>query len=165
MSYPEDKGIAAIGLFAPKNVLNVGSVLRAAGCFGAKLVAVEGERYRRCATDTAEQYRRIPVLNGELHSLIPFDCVPVAIDLLPEAQSLHAYTHPKRAFYIFGPEDGTLGNRITSWCRDVVYIPSRGCLNLAAAVNIVLYSRQLQQRRTDALMDASRLPHGTRRPA
>ena len=28
-----------------------------------------------------------------------------------------------------------------SWCRDVVYIPTNGCMNLAACVNVVLYDR------------------------
>jgi tRNA(Leu) C34 or U34 (ribose-2'-O)-methylase TrmL len=35
-----------------------------------------------------------------------------------------------------------LGERVLSWCRDVVYIPTNGCLNLAACVNVVLYDRQ-----------------------
>jgi len=45
---------------------------------------------------------------------------------------------------VLGPEDGSLGAGITSWCRDVVYIPA-GCLNLAAAVNLVLYDRMVKR--------------------
>jgi tRNA(Leu) C34 or U34 (ribose-2'-O)-methylase TrmL len=77
--------------------------------------------------------------------MIPFDCVPVAIDLIDGAQPLQEYKHPERAFYIFGAEDATLGDRVLSWCRDVVYIPTKGCMNLAATVNVVLYDRMAKQ--------------------
>lgn len=132
---------AAIGLCGVKNPINVGSALRAAGCFRASLVATSGGRYKRCSTDTMSSYKRIPLIQvDDLHSVVPFDCVPVAIELLPDATPLERYQHPNRAFYIFGAEDGTLGKSTLSWCRDVVSIPA-GCLNLAAAVNVVLYDR------------------------
>lgn len=51
------------------------------------------------------------------------------------------YTHPDRALYIFGPEDGSLDKEIRDWCEDVIYIPTTGCMNLAATVNVVLYDR------------------------
>lgn len=140
------RGYACIGLHNPKNPLNVGAVLRAAGCYDASLVVVGGNRPSRyinkCATDTQKQYRRTPVLRVEdLHTAVPFDCVPIAVDLVDVATSLCTYTHPERAFYIFGPEDGTLGKAVLDWCRDVVSIPTTYCMNLAAAVNVVLYDR------------------------
>ena len=42
---------------------------------------------------------------------------------------------------IFGPEDGSVGKKIVKWCDDVVYIPTIGCMNLAATANVVLYDR------------------------
>ena len=72
---------------------------------------------------------------------IPFDCDPVAVDLLADARPLPGFTHPERAFYIFGPEDGTLGKAITARCVHKVYIPTKHCLNLAMAANTVLYDR------------------------
>lgn len=146
------RGYAAIGLHWPKTNVNVGSVLRAAGCFDAQLVVVEGERYRRAPTDTTQMYRHIPLLHAPLAQSVPFDCIPIAVDLVEGAACLHSYTHPERAFYIFGPEDGTLGKPITSWCRDVIYIPSHGCLNLAAAVNVVLYDRSKKRAREERLL-------------
>lgn len=140
------RGYAAIGLHLPKSAANVGSALRAAGCYGAAMLAVSGQRYRRAATDTQASYRHMPLIQtDDLHSVIPYDCVPVAVDLIAGARPLHQYNHPERAFYIFGPEDGTLGKPITSWCRDVVYIPTRYCMNLAATVNVVLYDRLMKQ--------------------
>jgi len=130
------RGFAAIGLHRPKTSINVGSVLRAAGCFGAAMVAVSGGRIRGpLQTDT------LPLLWVEdLRAVVPHDCVPVAVELVDGAVSPVEYKHPQRAFYVFGPEDGSLGQEVISWCRDVVYVPA-GCLNLAACVNVVLYDR------------------------
>jgi tRNA(Leu) C34 or U34 (ribose-2'-O)-methylase TrmL len=140
------RGYAAIGLCSPKTNANVGSALRAACCFGAAMVAVSGRRYGRAPTDTTKAYRHLPLIQCEnLHDVIPFDCVPVAVELIPGAVSLKDYKHPQRAFYVFGPEDGTLGKLTLEWCRDVVYIPTQGCMNLAATVNVVLYDRATKQ--------------------
>jgi len=135
-------GFACVGLVQPKDSHNVGAVLRAAHAFGAASVAIEGARYRRAPTDTSVAYAVLPLLHcADLHDVIPFDCVPVAVELVEGAVSLVEYVHPKRAFYIFGAEDHTLGRRTLSWCRDVVQIPTAVCLNLAMAVNVVLYDR------------------------
>lgn len=147
----QSRGYAAVGLFSPKSSLNVGSALRAAGCYGAAMVAVGGERpkryLKRVQTDTQKAYRHLPLIGcNDLRSVIPFDCVPVAVELLDRAKPLCEYTHPERAFYVFGPEDGTLGKAVTDWCRDVVYIPTNYCMNLAATVNVVLYDRMAKQR-------------------
>jgi tRNA(Leu) C34 or U34 (ribose-2'-O)-methylase TrmL len=135
-------GYAAVGLHHPKTLRNVGGVLRAAACFGAALVVVSGVRYRVQPTDTGHAYRHIPLLQvADLRTVIPYDCVPVAVERRAAAVPLPDYDHPERAFYIFGPEDGDLGARAFAWCRDVITIPSQDSLNLAAAVNIVLYDR------------------------
>lgn len=142
----EMRGYAAIGLDNPKNPINVGGTLRAAGCYGAALVVIGGKRMPkhlgRIPTDTQKAYKHLPTLVIEdLRNAIPFDCVPIAVELVPGAQSLVDYQHPERAFYIFGAEDATLGDRVLSWCRDVVYVPTSYCMNLAACVNVVLYDR------------------------
>jgi len=136
------RGFAAIGLHRPKNNVNVGAVLRAAWCYGAALIVADGTRYRKSRTDTHKAHRKIPLVQtGDVFDAIPYDCVPVAVDLVEGAQSLFDYEHPERAFYIFGPEDGTLGAKTIDRCRDVVYIPTQACMNLAATVNVVLYDR------------------------
>lgn len=146
-SWPFQRGYAAIGLYRPKDAANIGGVLRAAWCHGASLVAVAGARLHanagiRHSTNTPSAWKHIPVLTGDnLHDLIPFDCVPVAVDLVDDATPLPSYQHPQRAFYVFGPEDGTLGEPVLSWCRHRVVVPTRMCMNLAATVNVVLYDR------------------------
>lgn len=140
------RGYSIIGLDNPKNAINVGSALRAAGVYGASMVAASGRRFGASPTDTMKHYRHLPLVRpDDLRDVIPFDCVPVAIDLIEGATSLVEYKHPERAFYIFGAEDATLGERTLSWCRDVVYVPTSGCMNLAATVNVVLYDRMQKQ--------------------
>ena len=140
------RGYAAIGLHHPKNRYNVGAVIRAAGCYGAALVAITGERYRRAHTDTQAAYKHLPVINTEsLQSVVPVGCVPVAVELIPSSRPLAGFLHPESAFYLFGPEDGTLGPEIISWCKHVVYIPTRYCMNLSATVNVLLYDRAVKR--------------------
>ncbi len=144
------RGYAAIGLVNPKSRENVGSALRAAGCYSASLVAISGhrpDRYMgRIATDTQKAYRHIPTLRvTDLFDVMPYDCVPVAVELLDDSRSLVTFNHPERAFYIFGPEDGTLGKSVTDRCVHKVQIPTRFCMNLAATVNVVLYDRLVKQ--------------------
>lgn len=136
---------ACIGLFNPKSPENVGSVLRAAGCYGVKSVFYTGKRYDYAQpfyTDTKKIHQTLPLIGvDELQDIIPLGCVPVAVELISGAKPLTTYKHPARAFYIFGPEDGTLKKEITDFCEDIVYIPTDGCMNLAATVNVVLYDR------------------------
>lgn len=157
------RGFAAIGLHRPKTPVNVGSVLRAAMCYGASSVAISGERINadqiRSACNTTQTQRHIPVLRGELRSLIPYGSIPVAVDLVDDAVSLPDFIHPHSAFYVFGPEDGTLGKDILDWCPKRVMIPTRFCMNLAATVNVILYDRMAK--RGHSFRDTDGGPKGT----
>ena len=131
------KGYCCIGLVNPKTPENVGSVLRAAGCYGVNSVFYTGVRY-----DRAKECQKIPLIGIEdLQQVIPLGCTPVAVELIKGATPLPEFTHPEQAFYIFGPEDGTLDKSVRAWCKHVVFIPTVGCMNLAATVNVVLYDR------------------------
>lgn len=140
-----NKGYACIGLFNPKSPENVGSVIRAAGCYGVHSVFYTGNRYdvaKQFHTDKNKVHLDIPLIGVEdLKTIVPLDCVPVAVELIEGAKSLVDYKHPPRAFYIFGPEDGTLKKEITEFCRETIYIPTNGCMNLAATANVILYDR------------------------
>lgn len=142
--WPFQRGYAAVGLYHPKDKANVGGAMRAAYAYGASMLAVEGARNDsvRHATNTGSSWRHFPTfVTDDLHSMIPFDCIPVAVDLVPDAIALPSYQHPARAFYIFGPEDGTLGKAVLDWCPQRVMVPTRMCMNLAATVNVILYDR------------------------
>jgi tRNA(Leu) C34 or U34 (ribose-2'-O)-methylase TrmL len=138
----ENRGYCGIGLDNVKYAVNVGATLRAAGVYGASFVTISGKRYKVSATDTMKSYRHLPLHRVDnVMDFIPYVCVPVAVDLVEGATPLPEYQHPERAFYIFGAEDNTLGARVLDKCRDRVYIPTNGCMNLAATVNVVLYDR------------------------
>jgi tRNA(Leu) C34 or U34 (ribose-2'-O)-methylase TrmL len=141
-------GFAALGLVQPKSEVNVGSVLRAAQCYGAAMVAVTGKRFGRCCTDTMAAYRSTPFLRvDDILTAVPFDCVPVAVELTDGATSILDYTHPQRAFYIFGPEDSSIPKAVLARCRDVIMVPTEYCMNLAATANVVLYDRLAKMQR------------------
>lgn len=141
-------GYSCVGLDNPKGPDNVGSVMRAAGCYGVNSVFYTGKRYERAkefCTDTKQVHLQIPLIGvDDLQQVIPFGCIPVAIEIHPDAKPLTEYRHPERAFYIFGPEDGSLRKNVTSWCKEIIYVPTNGCMNLAATVNVVLYDRMLK---------------------
>ncbi|MDZ7906544.1 MAG: RNA methyltransferase [Cypionkella sp.] len=142
------KGFAGIGLFNPKDHANVGGTLRAASIYGAGFVAIEGIRGKalKHAADTTAAYKHMPAfLVDDILSFRPHDCQLVVVDLIKGAVPLPDFTHPERAMYLFGPEDGTLGKRHTDNAQHVVFIPASPCMNLAATVNVVLYDRMVKR--------------------
>lgn len=147
----DQRGYCAVGLLNPKTEANMGAALRACGNYGAALMAIQGKRFKKCSTDTMKAWRHLPVQEvDDLRHAIPFGCIPVAVELSPNARSLVGYTHPERAFYVFGPEDSSLGRDTLSWCRDVIYVPTNRCMNLAACVNVILYDRMAKSLRIAA---------------
>ncbi len=146
-----------IGLSNPKSPTNVGAVMRAAGCFQASSVFYTGRRYELAArfnTDTKNMTRSIPLAGVScLLDSVPENMNIVCVELVEGATPLPEYEHPKNAFYIFGPEDGTLSQQVIDRADSVVYVPTRGCLNLAATVNIVLYDRLAKSKQTSASND------------
>ena len=135
----------SIGLINPKSPVNVGLVMRAAGCFQVGSVFYTGERYDRAApfnTDTQNASLSIPLtwvpsLPGDIAVNMQIVCVELVEGAIP----LPAYQHPGKALYIFGPEDGTIHQQVLDRADSVVFIPTIGSLNLAAAVNVLLYDR------------------------
>jgi len=121
-----------IGLIDPKSTDNVGAVMRAAA------------RFR---TDTQRQAMEIPLLrvNSCLEQAPPNTHL-VCVELVEGAQALPEYTHPDNAFYIFGPEDGSIPQQIIDQADAIIYVPTVGCMNLAASVNVVLYDRLAKSR-------------------
>ena len=140
------RGYSAIGLINTKTEANVGGALRACSCYGASLVAIQGKRYKKESTDVYNTWKHIPLLLvKDLKEVIPYDCVPIAVELTDSAESLINFVHPHRAFYIFGPEDSSVPKDVQAYCKYVVQIPTKHCMNLASTVNVVLYDRLAKQ--------------------
>ncbi|GLR06868.1 RNA methyltransferase [Vibrio hyugaensis] len=139
------KPTAIIGLYNPKSPTNVGAVLRAAGCYDAAQVRYNGTRYSRAVkfqTDTQNSQERIQLVEVEdLTANVADDVKIVCVELVVGATALPHFTHPEKAIYVFGPEDGSLPQEVVDKAHHVVYVPTHGCMNLAATVNVVLYDR------------------------
>ena len=140
----EDKKVI-IGLIDPKSPSNVGAVMRAVGCYSADAVLYTGKRYDRAArfnTDTKQISAKIPLQNVE--NLTDYKTEHrqlICVDLVEGAIALPDFEHPKQAIYIFGPEDSSVDQALVDIADAVVYVPTQGCMNLAASVNVLLYDR------------------------
>lgn len=137
--------------------------MRAAGCFQANAVFYTGDRYDRAErfnTDTRKKNLDIPLTAVPcLLGSVADNAKIICVELVEGAISLPDFQHPDNAFYIFGPEDGTISQDIIDQADAVVYIPTSGCLNLAATVNVVLYDRAAKSPQTlvgDELIRRSR---------
>lgn len=137
-----------VGLINTKNPFNMGAVMRACGCFGASFLVAEGTRFKESKADfrnmDVEQARkRIPCFIGvnSVMDFIPYDTELVVIERVSGAVSLPDFVHPRRAFYVFGPEDGAVHPDIVQKSKNIVYVPSDGSMNLGACAYTVLYDR------------------------
>jgi len=141
-----------IGLINPKSPDNVNSVIRAAGNFRVDRVLYTGKRYPRALMrnpDIPDMSRKvgqsIPLLETDsfIH-LADEDTKLICVEFAENAISLTDFQHPENVLYIFGPEDGTISQEIIDNADAVVYVPTVGCMNLAATVNVVLYDRLIK---------------------
>ena len=124
----------------------MGSILRAAGCYQANSVRYTGERYARAqafSTDTKNAHLHIAVTQVAtiIDPINDKHLTKVAVELVEGATPLPLFKHPEQALYIFGPEDSSIEQDVIDQCDHVVYIPTVGCMNLAATVNVLLYDR------------------------
>ena len=71
----------------------------------------------------------------------PDDLKIICVEFAEGAIPLPEFQHPKNAFYVFGPEDGSISQSVIDNADAVIYVPTNGCMNLAATVNVVLYDR------------------------
>jgi tRNA(Leu) C34 or U34 (ribose-2'-O)-methylase TrmL len=151
--------VTAIHLCDPKYPENVAGVVRACGAFGIPTLTWSGARVsdrglHPAATQISRKKARLPIeLRRDLYSVcwsademglanaIADGMVPVCVELVDGAESLVDFEHPDDAVYVFGPEDGGVSQEFRRICHRFVQIPGAHCLNLAAAVNVVLYDR------------------------
>ena len=144
-----NKEAISIGLINPKSPHNVSSIMRSAGNFRVESVFYTGKRYPRALMRNPN----LPDMHRKIGKGIPLSEVDTIVDAVKEnmklvcvefaenAIALPVFQHPDNAFYIFGPEDGTISQDIIDRANDVVYVPTVNSMNLAATVNVVLYDR------------------------
>lgn len=141
----------SLGLINPKSPDNVHSVMRAAGNYGVDSVFYTGTRYPRAmslnpnAPDMSRKVSdNIPLTDISCLIDAAGDMKIVCVELAENAIALPEYEHPENAFYIFGSEDSTIDQAVIDCADAVVYIPTIGCMNLAATVNVILYDRLIK---------------------
>lgn len=135
-----------LAIINPKSPQNMGSILRAAGCYQAQSIRYTGQRYARAKafqTDTKNVHLNIKVSHVDevINAITDENLSKVAVELVEGATPLPNFVHPEDALYIFGPEDGSIEQEVVDQCDHVVYVPTVGCMNLAATVNVLLYDR------------------------
>jgi len=137
--------------------------MRAAGCYGASAIYYDGNRFERAEKyqqDTQNRNENIPL--SKVESFIDLKekyKEIVCVELVEGATPLPLFEHPESALYVFGPEDNSINKNIVKQADHVVYIPTIGCMNLAATVNVLLYDRMAKQSQDidhDALIKQSR---------
>lgn len=152
---------AAVLLIDPKYPHNVGNIVRACAALGAPTLRWTGDRVtgkigtRLPREERLAAYReRVQFQPVGIHlAMRPVDhyvrwgMTPVCVEVSDEAEPLDTFVHPERAVYVFGPEDGGVPKGIRTACHRFVTIPiDIRCLNLAAAVGIVLWDRRFKER-------------------
>jgi len=151
--------VPAVLLTNPKYPHNVAAALRGCSCFGIDTLIWTGDR-TPLSPELGERLPREERMKGYAHvgfrqtdrpfELFTSEVVPVCVELSPSSEVLTTFQHPENAVYVFGPEDGSVPQVYRRFCHRFVHIPSHYCLNLAAAVNVVLYDRMMKRQLSGA---------------
>lgn len=166
---------AAVVLINPKTPYNVGAAIRACSIYGVptlrwtgkRISVAEGSRMsgrtfkrrlpreERLKDYVGVDWREASSDDVVTQLALERDLVPVCVEVSENAERLHEFVHPERALYVFGPEDGNVPKGVRAVCHRFVIIPSvtRTPLNLAAALNVVLYDRHSKELRREDLLD------------
>jgi|SRR5579871_1931231 len=153
----------AVVLVNPKYPHNFAAAIRACSCFGVEELLYTGDRMdirpnerlpreERMKGYAAVSWRREDRPLGLLGT-------PVCVEVMENSEPLTTFEHPLDAIYVFGPEDGGVPQTFRQHCHRFVHIPAHHCLNLAAAINVVLSHRMMQLNPT---LPLSEVLHETR---
>ena len=137
-----------IGIYHPRNQLNIGTLWRSAYQLGAAGIFSIGRPYRNQSSDTARTMENIP-----LRSYLNFEefmrnravgAVLVGVEI--GGTPLASITHPKQAIYLLGSEDNGFSKQVLGACNEVISIESirSASYNVAVSGSIVMYHRYLQ---------------------
>lgn len=144
-------GYYGIGIFHAKTEHNIGSLMRAAACFGANFVFTIGRRYSRQSSDTMNATKQVPCFNyrdiDDLIAHLPLATPLIGVELTEGAKHVGRYTHLHRCVYLLGAEDNGLPESVLERCHSKLIIPGTSrCLNVSNAGSIVLFDRYNQRR-------------------
>jgi tRNA(Leu) C34 or U34 (ribose-2'-O)-methylase TrmL len=143
--------MTAVALIRPKFDQNLAQVVRACSFFDVRELWYTG-RVNRTARLPRELRGLYPSVDVSCLSWLPErvlhapDRTPIAVEFMDDAEPLFHFVHPSNALYVFGPEDGSIDSAVRAMCHRFVTIPGPHCINVAAAVHIVLYDRLVKEK-------------------
>lgn len=155
----------AIIMHNPKYPHNVGAAVRACSCFNSNLIIFTGNRvslepdkekgkYRLPREERMKGYKHVQLINDNYpFNRFSSNVTPVAVEVRHNAELLPNFIHPENPVYVFGPEDGSIPQIYLKHCQRFLYIPSPFCLNLAAAIYVVLYDRMAKLMKGEATIN------------
>lgn len=143
------RGYFEIGIYRPKTPLNLGTLWRSAYQLGAAGIFVISQRWpERQASDTLKSWKHVPLRRYEnfdtFLDAMPFGCPLVGVEM--GGKPVERFTHPERAIYLLGAEDGGLPNEVQARCHHLVSLTSlrTNSFNVSVAGSIVMYDRMVK---------------------
>jgi len=142
-----------IGVYHPRNGLNIGTLWRSAYQLGAAGIFTIGHPYRHQSSDTADAELNIPLRHyvalEELLAARPKGAVLVGVELpAPGASQANAvplsrFHHPSQAIYLLGAESSGLPPGVLAQCNALIYLEAvrSASYNVAVTGSIVMYHR------------------------
>jgi len=139
------RGYCGIGVLNIKSEINYGTLFRSAFAFGADFIFLIGKRFKKQCSDTTNSHKHLPLFEypsfGDFYEHIPYDCQLVSVEICEKAKLIREFSHPERAVYLLGKEDGSLPDDVIDKSFGVIQISTKYCLNVAVAGSIVLFDR------------------------
>lgn len=157
--------LPAVVMINPKYSHNLAAAIRACSCFGIEELRYTGSRIsvepneRLPREERMKGYKAVNWCRDDYPLDIDGAFTPVCVEVRENSESLTTFDHPLDAVYVFGPEDGSVPQVIRQHCHRFVHIPAHHCLNLAAAMNVVLAHRFMQ---LSPILPLSEILHETR---
>jgi tRNA (guanosine-2'-O-)-methyltransferase len=142
-------GYFGIGIENLNHAENLGTLWRSAVNFGASFIFTIGKKYRLQSSDTTRSHRHIPLHQygdfEEFWSAMPRNCRVVGVEIDDRAKNIVDHQHFERTIYLLGSETNGLSETAIEHCHDLIYLPSKGCLNVSVSGSIVMYDRLIKE--------------------
>lgn len=148
-----------IGIYHPRNALNIGTLWRSAYQLGAAGIFTIGKPYKHQTSDTASAEYNIPLrcfaTFEELLAVRPLGAQLVGVELPVPGQvgqnaiPLAQFRHPTQAIYLLGAESSGLPPAVLAQCNALIYLEAvrSASYNVAVTGSIVMYHRMFGQPR------------------
>jgi tRNA G18 (ribose-2'-O)-methylase SpoU len=134
-----------IGIYYPKNKLNLGTLFRSAYSFGASYTYTIGRKYSTQCSDTVKSINQIPHYHyfntDDFLDHMPKSSRLIAVELDENAKPIKNFCHPKQACYLLGSEGMGIPKTLLDQCYQIVQLPGTYCHNVSVAGSIILFDR------------------------